>query len=234
MIAMQTVTDNPTLPTPAPAPAARPDGVPAKFWDEAAGSIRVDALLKSYLALEKRLSSGAAPVPDLPERPEDYCIDCAHGLFQPDPGINQRLHGAGFSKQQAQLLYDLAAEKMVPLLGDMAGEFQADREMERLLHHFGGPEQWQEQAGQIRAWADRNLPAALVQALAATSDGVMALHRMMRDGGGEPRALRDDGGAMGGDHGALNRMVADPRYWRDRDPAFIAQVTEGFRRLYGA
>jgi hypothetical protein len=27
-------------------------------------------------------------------------------------------------------------------------------------------------------------------------------------------------------------MMRDPRYWRDRDPAFIAQVTEGFKRLY--
>jgi hypothetical protein len=30
----------------------------------------------------------------------------------------------------------------------------------------------------------------------------------------------------------LNEMVRDPRYWRDRDPDFIARVTEGFRRLF--
>jgi hypothetical protein len=30
----------------------------------------------------------------------------------------------------------------------------------------------------------------------------------------------------------LKKMQADPRYHRDRDPAFIAQVTEGFRKLY--
>jgi hypothetical protein len=30
----------------------------------------------------------------------------------------------------------------------------------------------------------------------------------------------------------LNEMMQDPRYHRDRDPAFIAQVTEGFRKLY--
>jgi hypothetical protein len=27
-------------------------------------------------------------------------------------------------------------------------------------------------------------------------------------------------------------MMRDPRYWRERDPSFIAQVTEGFQRLY--
>lgn len=30
----------------------------------------------------------------------------------------------------------------------------------------------------------------------------------------------------------LNQMVADPKYWRDRDPAYIAEVTEGFKKLY--
>jgi hypothetical protein len=27
-------------------------------------------------------------------------------------------------------------------------------------------------------------------------------------------------------------MVRDPRYWRQRDPEFIARVTAGFKRLY--
>ena len=29
----------------------------------------------------------------------------------------------------------------------------------------------------------------------------------------------------------LTAMMRDPRYWHDRDPAFVAQVTDGFRRL---
>ena len=32
---------------PAPMPAGRPAGVPEKFWDREAGTIRTDALLKS-------------------------------------------------------------------------------------------------------------------------------------------------------------------------------------------
>ena len=31
----------------------------------------------------------------------------------------------------------------------------------------------------------------------------------------------------------LHEMIRDPRYWRQRDPAFMARVTDGFRRLYG-
>jgi len=27
--------------------------------------------------------------------------------------------------------------------------------------------------------------------------------------------------------------MQDPRYWKQRDPAFIDKVSSGFRRLYG-
>jgi len=30
----------------------------------------------------------------------------------------------------------------------------------------------------------------------------------------------------------LREMMNDPRYWKDRDPHFIKQVTEGFQGLY--
>ena len=30
----------------------------------------------------------------------------------------------------------------------------------------------------------------------------------------------------------LQAMMSDPKYWRDKDPSFIAKVTEGFQRLY--
>lgn len=30
----------------------------------------------------------------------------------------------------------------------------------------------------------------------------------------------------------LHLMMRDPKYWRDKDPATIAKVTEGFRNLY--
>lgn len=229
-----------TPPTKTAAPPERPAHVPVKFWDAQAGTLRVEALLKSYLELERKLSAppdpqaekADTPVP-IPARVEDYCIRCDHGLFEPDMAINERLLAAGYTPDQAQLLYDLAAERMLPLLQEMAAGFEADREMEKLVTHFGGPEKWQDLSGQILAWAQRNLPPPLVAALSGTADGVLALHRLMADGGGEPKVLRPAAGDGSGDGENLNRMIADPRYWRDRDPAFIARVTDGFRQKYG-
>ena len=41
--------------------AVRPDEVPEKFWDAERGAIRVEALLKSYRELERKLSARFAP-----------------------------------------------------------------------------------------------------------------------------------------------------------------------------
>jgi len=236
----------PTAP-PAPPPAAqRPPEVPEKFWDAEAGRIRVEALLKSYLALERRLSQMVAlptaesgPEDRLrlytalgrPQGPEEYAIACPHGLFEPDPEINARLFEAGMSQEQAQAVYDLAAEKMVPLMQALVAELEADREIERLMAEFGGPERWAEVSRQMLAWAERNLPADALPGLTTSFDGVMALYEMMKNR--EPASVADGGTEVDASgERDLQAMLRDPRYWRDRDPAFIAKVTEGFRRLY--
>lgn len=221
----------------APVPGA-PPAVPEKFRDPETGAVRVEALLKSYLELERKLSSpGGGERPDLlkapgvPEGPEGYCIACDHGLFEPDPAINGRLHGAGFTPEQAQLVYDLAAERLVPLIQELAAEFQAEREVERLSAQFGGAERWREVSRQLHAWAVKNLPPAAVEGLSTTYEGVMALHRMMT--GAEPAALSMPAGTPpGGGEAELQALMRDPRYWRDRDPAVVSRVTDGFQRLY--
>lgn len=48
--------------------------------------------------------------------------------------------------------------------------------------------------------------------------------RMPDDTGGQPAVAQTEA--------ELNKMQADPRYWKDRDPSFIQQVQQGFARLY--
>ena len=31
----------------------------------------------------------------------------------------------------------------------------------------------------------------------------------------------------------LKAMMRDPKYWKEKDPQFIAKVTEGFKKMYG-
>lgn len=226
--------------------APRPEGVPAKFWDPKAGALRTDALLKSYLELERKLGSAEVAVQDdeaqpesptvepprAPKSPEDYAIEAPNSLLEPDPGLNARLHEAGFSQEQAQLVYDLAADYVMPLIDETAAELEATRDAERLAAHFGGRDAWSRLARQIKTWGEANLPRDTMDVLSSSYDGVTAMHQMMQ--AREPSVLQaSEGPTTAPDEVQLTRMMRDPRYWRDRDPAFIAEVTAGFKRLYG-
>jgi hypothetical protein len=229
---------------PAHQPAGRPAGVPEKFWDGEAGVIRTEALLKSYIELERKLGS-TVPLPDdddqegrerlrralgVPASSEDYRIEIRDELVAPTPELNARLHEAGFTQEQAQLIYDLAAEHLLPVIDDAVAELRATRDAERLASHFGDGA-WQNLARQIKRWGEANLDADVYRTLASSYDGVLAMHQMMQ--AREPSVLQDAEGPRSDlDEAALTRMMRDPRYWRERDPALIAQVTEGFKRLY--
>lgn len=232
---------------PTPRKGTRPEEVPEKFWDTELGAIRVEALLKSYRELEKRLSQRIAPpgedAPEeerirfrraigVPDAPDGYAIEAKHELCCVDEAINARLHQAGFSQPQAQLVYDLAAERLLPLIAEAASQFEADRQVETLRAHFGGEDRFRRVAAQITAWGRANLPPPVMEALSTTAEGVIALHRMMeaKEPGLAPRA--DAAGVA--DEGELRAMMRDPRYWRTREPEFVRRVTDGFRRLVGA
>jgi hypothetical protein len=135
------------------------------------------------------------------------------------------------SQEQVQEVYDLAAQKMVPMLKEIADDSKADREVEKLMAHFGGAEKWAEVSRQLLAFGQKNLPADVLDSLSSSFEGVQALYRMMKsDEPGLRRASEDPSSV---DSSEIQSMMRDPRYWRDRDPAFIAKVTEGFKNRYG-
>ena len=202
--------------------------IPEKFKDPATGELKVDSLLTSYSELEKKLSRTPAP----PKSPDDYCIECNHGFFDVDKDLNARLHEKGFTNEQVQVVYDLAAERLVPLVIQMAAEHNAEREIEKLVSHFGGEEKWREVSRQLLAFGKKTLPSDALNALSSSYEGVLALYGMMK--GEEPalsRVPETKGGSQ--DEMDLQSMMRDPKYWRDQDPSFVNKVTEGFQKLYG-
>ena len=226
--------------------SSRPSGVPQKFWDVEAGSVRTDALLRSYLELERKLGSMVALPTDgadregrgrleralgVPQHPEEYEIKPPSDLLEPSPELNARLHAAGFTPPQAQLVYDLAAEHLLPILDEAFDELNTSQEHERLANRFGGNEAWKKMAAQIKIWGSANLSQEVFRALSTSYDGIVAMHQMMQ--AREPEVLGEGQGAQAApSETGLSQMMRDPRYWRDRDPDLIAKVTEGFRRLY--
>ncbi len=248
---------------------------PAKFLDPETGELRVEALMKSYTELERRMGAGAhlnrgvadpasalpdGPDPDdagdptagtdddpagdadpdetdadahsdaVPDSPEDYRIDSDHPWLGNDAELNGILHENGFTQDQAQLVYDIAHEYVLPLLDRMAGEIAGLRGERQLREVFPGDD-WEARAEQTRQWGASALPEDLYGTLAATPAGVAAMHRMMQHG--EPGFLNRTGPAgPAADEAELRSLMNDPRYWRDHDPSVIAKVRDGFQRLY--
>lgn len=219
----------------------KPENVPVKFWNDANGEIRVDELLKSYLELEKKFSEVSknkndknilelALETDVPAG--EYQIELHHKLLTIDDNVNKRLKDAGFTNKQAQLVYDLGAEIMMPLIEEISGEFRMYRELEKLEKYFGGEERFDEISRQISKWAEKNIPSEIYNSLNKSYYGVIALFNMM-NGGNEPSMIN----IVGEKENILNEkklkdMMNDPRYWRDGDKDFIKKVDDGFKNLY--
>jgi hypothetical protein len=73
--------------------------------------------------------------------------------------------------------------------------------------------------------------ATLFDAFVSTPEQVQALEKLLGAAAG-PGFSKGVPSADAMTEKDLKAMVADPRYWRERDPEFIAKVTEGFRRIY--
>lgn len=224
----------------------RPDFVPEKFWDAERGEVRLEALARSYRELESKLGRMVALPKDphdtaaiarlrralgWPERPEEYDVRPSDPLMARDFELERRLHSAGFTQDQVQLVYDLAAERILPAVAEAVGELEAARARAELEDHFGGREAFTRVARQIRAWAEQHLEPEAYAALATSVRGVLAMHAMMRSH--EPELAEAGETAAPLTLEALQEMMRDPRYWRDRDPEFVARVTRGFEQLYG-
>lgn len=202
--------------------------IPEKFKDPDTGELKVESLLTSYSELEKRLSK----TPSVPKSPDDYCVNCDHGYFTIDNDLNKKLHEKGFTNEQVQTVYDLAAEKMVPLVFQIAADYNAEREIEKLVKQFGGEDKWREVSRQLLAFGQKALPSDVLETLSSSYEGVMALYRMMK---GEEPGLSKVEEPQGTSQGELDlqSMMRDPKYWRDQDPSFVSKVTDGFKKLYG-
>ena len=223
----------------------RPADIPEKFWDADAGALRTETLLKSYLELERKLGT-MVPMPNnddpksrhklqralgKPESADDYKIEPPHELISPDREINARLHEAGLSSEQAQLVYDLAAEHLIPMIEEASENASQEIERSQLATHFGGEQKWRTIAPQLKTWAETNLSDEVYESLGSSADGVVAIYHMMQ--AREPNVISEAAVPTSHtDERQLSQMMRDPRYWRDRDPAFVAEVTAGYKRLF--
>lgn len=204
-----------------------PDWLPAKFWDEQTGEVRIEDLARSYRELERMKATPA--LANVPASPADYQLD-VDDLLGIDDTANQRMYDEGFSNTQVQAVYDLAAERLVPMVQQIAQDADDAKQVDHLVRHFGGADRFEALRPQLRAWGEANLGTDVFETLAGSSEGVIAIHELMQNR--EPGLNSGTQALDGNNEEELKRMMADPRYWREREPAYVAKVREGFKSLY--
>ena len=211
--------------------------IPEKFKNSKTGEINTNALLKSYLELEKKLSERQKLLPNatkgtMPATPDEYQITFKNPLLVMDEEMNKRLFDLGFTNEQLQAVYDLAADKIIPLLNEISADFRADKEMAELEREFGGADGFNTVARQISAWGEKNLNPDIFKALATSKDGIMTIYKMMMDGV-EPNMLNGtEKNQEPLSEDSLRALMRDPKYWKKQDPTLVKRVEDGFKRLY--
>ena len=205
--------------------------IPEKFLDDE-GNLKTDDLLKSYLALEKKMSEPKLAESQMPKSAADYKIISKNPLIESDPEINEILFQHGFNNDQVQVVYDLATDRILPLMQEMVEDIATDRELQALEQEFGGAEQFNTIARQISDWGEKNLDAATFEALCKSKDGILTIYRMMQ-GKLESPLIQGHGKVVPiDDEETLKKLMQNPKYWRDQDPELLKRVEAGFKRLY--
>ena len=203
--------------------------VPEKFLDKE-GNININDLVKSYVALEKKLG---APKEGIPNDVKGYKINLKDPLLTVDEKINERLFQLGLTNDQVQGIYDIAADILIPQIQSMVEQLSADKELQELEKEFGGIERFNEIARQLSAWGEKNLDTKTFNALATSKDGIMTLYHMMQEKQETPVIVGKSGLNAKDDEMTLRRLMQDPKYWKEQDPELVQRVERGFRRLYG-
>ena len=121
-------------------------------------------------------------------------------------------------------------EKGIAMYAEAIGDSQPDIQAE--AQKLGDNAEQRIEAASLFAnkfFPEAALPA--IERMCESHEGIVALEAIME-------AMKD--GSFAGDTQAtagasekeLREMMNDPRYWKDRDPHFIKQVTEGFQQMY--
>lgn len=237
-----------------PPPPPRPDYIEDKFWDPTSNSIKVEDLAKSYKEIQGKFSTrqddlrrqieadfNTNRLKARPPKPDDYSFTLPEGVLkdgeefefdQSNPLVGfWRKHAHEHGLNQSQFADGVAAI------------------LEGFGHGIPDPEQEIRKLGEKGRDRLRAVEAFLstvpeksrnhLRSLTTSAAGIEAIEELMSmtkdhaqtGGGGSPFGSIRPAPLT---REQLNKMVADPRYAdrHKRDPEFVRQVDEGFKRLY--
>lgn len=220
-------------------PEGKPDWLPDKFWNPEIKAPRTEILAKSFNELEGKLRTKTDDLKNeiyaelRASAPEKYEINLAEDVLpanvefdfnEEDPLVSWFSEFAR-EKGLTQDEFDAAINKYVSI--EVSALPDVNKEIEKLGDHG------QDRLLRVHNWLDKRLSQDQFTALAPTLTSaaqIEALEALMKTTG--PAQFDGDNQASPLTLEELRTMQNDPRYWRDKDPAFIKKVEAGYKRLY--
>lgn len=201
---------------PEPADPNRPEWLPEKFKSP-------EDLAEAYKNLEKKLGEKGSEH----QVPEQYDLKIPEGLNmqEVDEEDQKFFKENGFSNEQAQAFLDYVGEGLMPQIQQATTEAQMER-LGRQWDMDPNDTAFKQRLGELKKWADENLPESVVNDLRKSANGVSAMFQMMQ---GKMSFAGDEGpGQQGLTQAEIDSLVADPRYGQDE--AYTQYVEQQVRQ----
>jgi len=214
--------------------------IPEKFLNQD-GSVNVEALVKSYSELEKKIGNMVS-IPNeksddavrekfnraigVPDNANDYP---SNNLFD-DESIKQKFHDMGLTTHQVEQIYSVAEEFLSPIISDLFSAKNEISETLKLENFFGSREKMNDALNAINTFGEKFLPNDAFESLCSSASGIQGVYQMMQSM--EPHINTDGDATDNLTDEDLRRMMRDPKYWRDNDPEYVKKIENGFKKLY--
>lgn len=82
----------------------------------------------------------------------------------------------------------------------------------------------------INQFGEKFLPTDTFENLSSNIHGIKSIYQMMQTMEPEIRIDANTTESLGDNE--LRLMMKNPKYWRDRDPEYIRNIENGFKKLY--
>jgi hypothetical protein len=221
-------------------PQARPDWLADKFWNPDLKAPRTELLGKAYNELEGKIRDKTEHLKEeirlemIASAPEKYAVNLSEDLnipdnveldFTEDDPLVSWFFGVAKEQGMSQETVDKMLNQYVALeisrMPDIAAEIGklGDHGQDRLLR--------------VHNWLESKLSDTQFVAMNPflnSAAQVEAMEVLMKSSG--PADFEADSGGAPLTLAELREMQSDPRYHREKNPAFIQKVADGYKRLY--
>lgn len=220
----------------------RPDGLPDAFWDADKNEIKTADIISGYNELSQFKTENEKRFAARPEAADKYAFPDASVLGLPEGATfefdekSPLFSAAREAAFNAGMSQDEFTEKLIkPYVQEqLSAVTKAEEQYQTELKALG--EKAQDRIEAVGKFLEANLPKEMAEALGGslvTAKGVEAVEALIAKANGATIKTADNGSSAAKvSEKDLRSKMMDPKYWRDRDPAIVKEVTEGFAKLY--